>query len=70
MTDTPLPIYQVDFITLPSYEVDFIPIERRLGERRANPDAGLPPGVAEDRRKRERRHGDHAARQSSNVRNT
>jgi hypothetical protein len=40
---------------LPSYEVEFIPVERRLGDRRANPNAGLPPGITEDRRKGDRR---------------
>lgn len=40
---------------LPSYEVEFIPVERRLGDRRVNPNAGLPPGVSEDRRKNDRR---------------
>ena len=40
---------------LPSYEVEFIPVERRLGDRRVNPNAGLPPGVTEDRRKGDRR---------------
>lgn len=70
MADTPLPIYQVDFITLPSYEVDFIPIERRMGERRVNPGAGLPTGVAEDRRKHDRRRNSPPDQQASNVRNT
>lgn len=40
---------------LPSYEVEFIPVERRLGDRRVNPNAGLPPGITEDRRKNDRR---------------
>lgn len=40
---------------LPSYEVEFIPVERRLGDRRVNPNAGLPPGVTADRRKNDRR---------------
>lgn len=40
---------------LPSYEVEFIPVERRLGDRRVNPNAGLPPGVTQDRRKSDRR---------------
>lgn len=40
---------------IPSYEVEFIPSERRLGDRRVNPNAGLPPGVSEDRRKGDRR---------------
>lgn len=40
---------------LPSYEVEFIPVERRLGDRRVNPNAGLPPGVTADRRKSDRR---------------
>ena len=40
---------------LPSYEVEFIPVERRLGDRRVNPNAGLPPGVSADRRKSDRR---------------
>lgn len=65
MADNSLPIYEVDFISLPSYEVDYIPIERRMGERRANPNAGLPPGVTEDRRKHERRHSQHASADSS-----
>lgn len=42
-------------IDLPSYEVEFIPVERRLGDRRMNPGAGLPPGVTVDRRKDDRR---------------
>ena len=37
--------------TLPTYEVEFIPVERRVGDRRANANAGLPRGVTEDRRK-------------------
>jgi len=41
--------------TLPTYEVEFIPVERRMGDRRANPNAGLPRGVTEDRRKGGRR---------------
>lgn len=40
---------------IPSYEVEFIPSERRLGDRRANPNAGLPPSVTHDRRKGDRR---------------
>lgn len=49
---------------LPVYEVEFIPVERRLGDRRTNPHAGLPPGVTHDRRKGSRR--DHqAAEQTS-----
>lgn len=40
---------------IPSYEVEFIPVERRLGDRRVNPNAGLPPGVTVDRRKGDRR---------------
>jgi hypothetical protein len=40
---------------IPSYEVEFIPLERRLSDRRVNPNAGLPPGVAQDRRKGDRR---------------
>lgn len=40
---------------IPTYEVEFIPVERRMGDRRANPNAGLPPGVTEDRRKGSRR---------------
>ena len=40
---------------LPSYDVEFIPLERRLDDRRVNPNAGLPPGVTQDRRKVERR---------------
>ncbi len=39
----------------PSYEVEFIPLERRLGDRRVNPNAGLPPGISKDRRKGDRR---------------
>lgn len=35
---------------LPVYEVEFIPLERRLGDRRTKPNAGLPAGVAMDRR--------------------
>lgn len=41
--------------TLPTYEVEFIPVERRMDDRRANPNAGLPCGVTEDRRKGGRR---------------
>jgi hypothetical protein len=40
---------------IPSYEVEFIPLERRLNDRRINPEAGLPPGVQQDRRKGSRR---------------
>ena len=40
---------------IPSYEVEFIPVERRLGDRRVNPNAGLPLGVTQDRRKGDRR---------------
>lgn len=40
---------------IPSYEVEFIPLERRLGDRRVNPNAGLPPGISADRRKSDRR---------------
>jgi len=37
---------------LPVYEVEFIPLERRLGDRRvAPPQATLPRGLTEDRRK-------------------
>jgi hypothetical protein len=52
---------------LPSYEVEFIPVERRLGDRRANPNAGLPPGVSVDRRKGDRRemHGTNQKSQSA-----
>jgi hypothetical protein len=35
---------------LPVYEVEFIPLERRLGERRTKPNAGLPTGIVMDRR--------------------
>lgn len=42
-------------VNLPSYDVEFIPVERRLGDRRVNPNAGLPPGVSVDRRKGDRR---------------
>ncbi|NWG38842.1 MAG: hypothetical protein HXY27_02585 [Hydrogenophilaceae bacterium] len=35
---------------LPVYEVEFIPLERRLGDRRTRPNAGLPAGVVMDRR--------------------
>jgi len=35
---------------LPVYEVEFIPLERRLGDRRTRPNAGLPDGVVMDRR--------------------
>lgn len=45
---------------IPSYEVEFIPSERRLGDRRTNPNAGLPPGVTQDRRKGDRREGAQA----------
>jgi hypothetical protein len=35
----------------PVYAVEFIPLERRLGDRRAAPrDAVLPQGVSADRR--------------------
>jgi hypothetical protein len=37
-------------LVLPTYEVEFIPLERRLGERRTKPDAGLPDGLVMDRR--------------------
>jgi hypothetical protein len=46
---------------LPSYEVEFIPVERRLGDRRANPNAGLPPGVTADRRLGDRRDDVHSS---------
>ena len=37
---------------LPVYEVEFIPFERRLRDRRvAPPDAPLPVGLKEDRRR-------------------
>lgn len=42
-------------VNLPSYDVEFIPVERRLGDRRVNPNAGLPPGITVDRRKSDRR---------------
>ena len=44
-------------MALPVYQVEFIPSERRLsGDRRvAPPDSPLPPGIAADRRKSERR---------------
>lgn len=45
---------------LPSYEVEFIPVERRLGDRRVNPNAGLPPGITADRRKGDRRDMAHS----------
>lgn len=52
---------------VPNYDVQFIPAERRLGDRRANPNAGLPPGVTEDRRKGDRRfHAEAAARSITN----
>lgn len=35
---------------LPIYEVEFIPLERRLGDRRTKPHAGLPKGIIMDRR--------------------
>jgi hypothetical protein len=45
---------------LPVYEVEFIPLERRLGDRRTRPNAGLPSGVVMDRRaKAGRRKDDH-----------
>lgn len=44
---------------LPSYEVEFIPVERRLGDRRANPSAGLPKGITRDRRRDDRRDEAH-----------
>lgn len=67
MANKPLPVYEVEFISLPSYEVDYIPIERRMGERRINPNGGLPEGVAEDRRKNDRRHGSHTGTQAANF---
>lgn len=52
---------------IPSYEVEFIPLERRLSDRRVNPNAGLPPGITEDRRKGDRREDAQAnARPRSN----
>lgn len=45
---------------LPSYEVEFIPVERRLGDRRANPHAGLPQGLTRDRRRDDRRDEAHS----------
>ena len=50
---------------LPTYEVEFIPVERRLGDRRANPNAGLPPGITEDRRRNDRRIPPQSTAQSS-----
>lgn len=39
------------------YEVEFIPLERRMGDQRAQRHPPkLPPGVQEDRRKKERRN--------------
>lgn len=46
---------------LPSYEVEFIPVERRLGDRRANPNSGLPPGITADRRRNDRRDDVHSS---------
>jgi hypothetical protein len=41
------------------YEVEFIPLERRMGQQRRTERASqlppLPLGIAEDRRKKERR---------------
>lgn len=52
--------------TLPTYEVEFIPVERRMDDRRANPNAGLPRGVLEDRRKGGRRDTPaHTSQQSA-----
>jgi len=52
---------------IPSYEVEFIPLERRLSDRRVNPNAGLQPGITEDRRKGDRREDAQAnARPRSN----
>jgi len=45
---------------LPSYEVEFIPVERRMGDRRANPHAGLPQGIIRDRRRNDRRDEAHS----------
>lgn len=51
---------------VPSYEVEFIPVERRMGDRRANPNAGLPQGIARDRRRDDRREEAHLnAKQSA-----
>lgn len=47
--------------SIPSYEVEFIPLERRLNDRRINPNAGLPSGVTEDRRKDNRRENAKAS---------
>ncbi len=43
---------------LPNYEVEFIPLERRLNDRRTNPNAGLPQGVLMDRRLKSGRRQD------------
>lgn len=50
--------------TLPVYEVEFIPLERRLGERRTRPDAGLPKGIVMDRRSKMSRRNEDRQRNS------
>lgn len=55
---------------LPVYEVEFIPLERRLGDRRTKPHAGLPPGIVMDRRfKAGRRKEDHQRNTLKAVKN-
>jgi hypothetical protein len=52
-------------MALPSYEVEFIPLERRYTDRRtASPDAPLPPGLTQDRRRKTERRA--SARPESN----
>lgn len=54
---------------LPVYHVEFIPLERRLGERRAPPvDGALPRSVQADRRRATgRRAEDRQARAPKTV---
>jgi hypothetical protein len=49
---------------LPVYEVEFIPLERRLGERRTRPNAGLPRGIIMDRRSKASRRTEDRQRNS------
>lgn len=50
---------------LPVYEVEYLPVERRLGERRRNPQGVWPP--AQERRRGERRKPEPSARLSAGA---
>lgn len=50
---------------LPVYEVEYLPVERRLGERRRNPQGVWPP--AQERRRGERRKPEPSASLSAGA---